>query len=279
VSRVELIGQGMEGAVYDLGDGRVRKTWFGRRPDDVRPLKAFLDELPPLPFRTPRIREIGAVADALAVSVEDLLTGTALPDADVTEEQALDAFVAVVEALGTTVPGPASKALPVLNQPFWRDDLSWGEALAALVRRRAAESHHHLKRDVADFDDLLENLTARLETIEPDRLSVVHGDICPPTLLMDGPRTVALLDWGFYSTAGDNTFDAALAAGFFDMYGPDAQRLDDLLLDRFERLGHDRERMYLYRAAYAITTATIYDADAGDGHYLWCVGNLNRLPR
>jgi len=276
---VELIGQGMEGAVYDLGDGRVRKIWFDRRPDDVRPLKAFLDELPPLPFRTPRIHEITAGADGQAVSEEDLLTGTALHEAGVPEEQAIDAFVAVVGALGTTTAGPASKALLVLNQPFWRDDLSWGEALAALVRRRAAESHHHLQRDVPDFDNLLEDVTTRLASIEPDRLSVVHGDICPPNLLMDGPRTAAVLDWGFYSTAGDNTFDAALAAGFFDMYGPEAQRLDNLLLDRFERLGHDRQRMYLYRAAYAITTATIYDADAGDGHYLWCVGNLNRLPR
>jgi aminoglycoside phosphotransferase len=278
VRRVELIGQGMEGAVHDLGDGRVRKIWFDRRPDDVHPLKAFLDELPPLPFRTPRIHEITADANGQAVSEEDLLTGTALHKAGLTEEQALDAFVGVVEALATTVPGPASKALPVLNQPFWRDDLSWGEALAALVRRRAAESHHHLKRDVPDFDDLLERLTTRLATIGPDRLSVVHGDICQPNLLMDGSRTAAVLDWGFYSTAGDNTFDAALAAGFFDMYGPDAHKRDNLLLDRFERLGHDRERTYLYRAAYAITTATIYDADAGDGHYVWCIGNLNRLP-
>ncbi|MFI7064747.1 phosphotransferase family protein [Kribbella sp. NPDC050124] len=274
---MELIGQGMEGAVYDLGDGRVRKTWFDRRPDDVRPLQAFLDELPPLPFRTPRIREVSSDAEGLAVSVEDKLTGTALQDAGLAEQQALDAFVAVVEALGTTTAGPASKALPVLNQPFWSDDLSWGEALAALVRRRAAESHHHLKRDVPDFDERLERLTTKLATIEPSRLSVVHGDICPPNLLMDGPRTAAVLDWGFYSTAGDNTFDAALAAGFFDMYGPDAQRLDNLLLDRFEALGHDRERMYLYRSAYAITTATIYDADAADGHYTWCVANLNRL--
>ncbi|WP_433160372.1 phosphotransferase [Kribbella sp. CA-247076] len=276
---MELIGQGMEGAVYDLGGGRVRKIWFDRRPDDVRPLKAFLDEVPPLPFRTPRIREIIAGADGRAVSDEDLLTGTPLDQAGLTEDEGLDAFVAVVEALGTTTAGPASKALPVLNQPFWRDDLSWGEALAALVRRRAAESHDHLKRDVADFDDLLEDLTTRLATIEPDELSVVHGDICPPNLLMEGARTAAVVDWGFYSTAGDNTFDASLAAGFFDMYGPDAQRLDNLLLDRFEALGHDRKRMYLYRAAYAITTATIYDPDAGDGHYRWCVGNLNRLPR
>jgi len=81
------------------------------------------------------------------------------------------------------------------------------------------------------------------------------------------------------STAGDNTFDAALAAGFFDMYGPDARRYDALLLDRFEALGHDRRRMHLYRQAYAILTATIYDAEATDGHYAWCVADLNRLPR
>lgn len=40
---MELIGQGRDGAVYDLGDGAVRKVWFDRRPDDVRPLQTFLD--------------------------------------------------------------------------------------------------------------------------------------------------------------------------------------------------------------------------------------------
>ena len=86
---MELIGQGMEGAVYDLGDGTVRKIWFDRRPDDVRPLQAFLDELPPLPFRTPRIREIAADDHGQAISVEDKLTGTPMNEADLTEDQAL----------------------------------------------------------------------------------------------------------------------------------------------------------------------------------------------
>ena len=31
------------------------------------------------------------------------------------------------------------------SQPFWRDGVSWGEALAGLVRRRAAESRDHLR--------------------------------------------------------------------------------------------------------------------------------------
>jgi aminoglycoside phosphotransferase len=109
-----------------------------------------------------------------------------------------------------------------------------------------------------------------------DGLSVVHGDICPPNVLMDGQRVAAVLDWGFLSTAGDSTFEASLAAGFFDMYSPDARRLDDLLTARFEELGHDRERMRLYRQAYAIITATIYDENAGDGHYAWCVSQLTR---
>ncbi|MFF0342226.1 phosphotransferase [Kribbella sp. NPDC004875] len=271
---MELIGQGMEGAVYDLGDGTVRKIWFDRRPDDVRPLKAFLDELPELPFRTPRIREITTGANGLAISVEDKLTGVPLNEAGLPEEHALDAFVTVVEALRSVHPGPASNALPVISQPFWQD--TWGRSLAALVRRRAAAARKHFERDVPDFDDRLDHITTQLDQLQIGELSVVHGDICPPNVLMDGSRVAAVLDWGFLSTAGDSTFEASLAAGFFDMYGPDARRLDDLLVDRFEKLGHDRERMRLYRQAYAIVTATIYDENAGDGHYVWCVNQLIR---
>ncbi|MEU8221197.1 phosphotransferase [Kribbella sp. NPDC048915] len=269
---MELIGQGMEGAVYDLGDGTVRKVWFDRRPEDVEPLQAFLDELPELPFRTPRIREITAGEDGLAVSVEDKLTGVPLHEAGLPEETALDAFVTVVEALRATRPGPASKRLPVLGQQLWRHE-SWGRSLGDLVRRRARASAAHFERDVPGFRKLLDRLTAELDTLEPE-LSMVHGDICPPNLLMDGPRVAAVLDWGFVSTAGDNTFEASLAAGFFDMYSPDARRLDDLLTERFAALGHDRDCMRLYRQAYAILTATIYDENAGDGHYAWCVNQL-----
>lgn len=271
---MELIGQGMEGAVYDLGDGTVRKVWFDRRPEDVRPLKAFLDALPELPFRTPRIREISAGEDGLAVSVEDKLTGVPLSEAGLPEEVALDAFVSVVEALREARPGPAHQAMPVLGQPFW----SWGESLAGLVRRRAHASGVYLERDVPDILKLLDGVLNSLTELEP-RLSVVHGDVCPPNVLMAGERVAAVLDWGFLSTAGDSTFEASLAAGFFDMYSPDARRLDDLLTDRFVELGHDRERMALYRRAYAIITATIYDENAGDGHYTWCVNQLRSASR
>jgi aminoglycoside phosphotransferase (APT) family kinase protein len=145
-----------------------------------------------------------------------------------------------------------------------------------LVSRRAAKSAHFLQADVDGFDEMLDRVLVKLAMLELESTQIVHGDICTPNLLVDEDNSLALLDWGFYTTAGDNTFDASTAAAFFDMYGPDARKIDDELLDRFEELGHDRARMYLYRAAYAITTATIYSEDAADGHYAWCVGNLNR---
>ena len=278
---VQLIGQGMEGAVYDLGDDLVGKVWFNRQPADVLPLQAFLNELnhQALPFRTPDISRVDTV-DGRAVSLEVKLLGTPLSESlatgAITRQQGLDLFAEVVEALGKTTAGPASKALPLVGESTesWRG--SWGDTLAGVVDRRAAASRQHLQKDVDWFDQLLESVQTKLKAIEPDELQILHGDICPPNLLVDEDGRTALLDWGFLTTAGDNTFDASTAAGFFDMYGPDARVIDDLLLDRFEAAGHSRERMYLYRAAYSITTATIYSADASDGHYLWCVNNLNR---
>ena len=279
---VKLIGQGMEGAVYDLGNGLVGKVWFNRQADDVLPLQEFLAELKEqdLPFRTPDISVVDEVDDR-AVSIEAKLTGTPLSEAVetglITQQQGFDAFVDVITALGKTTAGPASKTLPLVQEsaPFWRYRVSWGDALAGLVNRRAEQSLHYLRADVEGFDELVDRVLVKLALLELPTLQVVHGDICTPNLLIEDGQ-LSLLDWGFYTTAGDNTFDASTAAAFYDMYGPDARKIDDQLLDRFEELGHDRNRMYLYRAAYAITTATIYSEDASDGHYTWCVGNLNR---
>lgn len=275
---VTLLGQGMEGAVYDLGDGMVGKAWFSRSAGEVLPLQAFLAELnaQDLPFRTPDISLVDTVAGR-AVSIERKLTGTPLQQAletgVMTEQQGLDLFVEVVAALGTTTAGPATKALPLIGATPAKGE--WGEALAELVRQRAVTSGEYLAADVDGFEELLERVLARLSALELDTVQIVHGDLCTPNLLVDDSQ-VALLDWGFFTTAGDNTFDAATAAGFYDMYGPAARTIDDLLLDRFESLGHSRDRMYLYRAAYAICTATIYSPTGADGHYAWCVENLRR---
>ncbi|QNE17726.1 phosphotransferase [Kribbella qitaiheensis] len=337
---IELIGQGMEGAVFDLGGDLVGKTWFNRSAAEVWPLQAFLNELSSqrLSFRTPEIRVVDEV-DGRAVSIERKLPGTPLREAVesglVSRDDALELFVEVVTALGGTSAGSASRALPAAEEqtPFYTPHLppdlsrngrlrqdapsvtstsshlpsdassvtstssrlpsdassgpSWGEALADLVLRRAVASRQLLSEDLTGFDELVEVVVTRLREVVLAKASIVHGDICQPNILVDpalggaagGRRAgaTAVLDWGFLTTAGDNTFDAATAAGFFDMYGPDAEALDAELLERFEKLGHSRDRMHLYRVAYALITATIYSPTTRDGHYRWCLRNLTTL--
>ncbi|MEV6414660.1 phosphotransferase [Kribbella sp. NPDC051718] len=276
---VVLLGQGMEGAVYDLGEGLAGKVWFERVADDVLPLQAFLAELgrQELPFLTPHIVAVDTAAGR-AVSIERRLTGTplrqALESGVMSQQEGLDLFVEVVAALGRTTAGPAARALPLLGGIELAPG-EWGTALAELVRQRAVGSSEYLAKDVDGFDELLERVLAGLAAVQVDKPQIVHGDLCTPNILVSDGQA-ALLDWGFFTTAGDNTFDAATAAGFYDMYGPEARAIDDLLFDRFEGLGHSRERMHLYRAAYAICTATIYSSTGADGHYTWCVENLRR---
>jgi hypothetical protein len=279
---IEVIGRGMEGVVYDLGGDLVGKSWFNRSAAEVEPLRVFLAEVSSqrLPLKTPEILAVDEV-DGRAVSIEKRLAGTPLRDAvesgAVSRDEALDLYVELVTALGATSAGEASRALPVVEEqlPLYRStETPWGEALADLVLRRAAASRELLAEDVHGFDDLVDTVVQRLKDIVVAKPSIVHGDICQPNVLVSETTETALLDWGFFSTAGDNTFDAATAAGFFDMYGPDAESLDAELLDRFEDLGHSRERMKLYRAAYALITATIYSPTARDGHYDWCLRDL-----
>ncbi|ONK14159.1 aminoglycoside phosphotransferase family protein [Streptomyces sp. MP131-18] len=282
------IGQGMEGVVHRLDGGLVGKAWTGPHGAGGRRLprlSAFYEELAAqhLPFATPRI-----VARhehrGIAVSIEHELPGTPLTEAhglsDATVEEAT---ATVVTALAGTEAGPAARALSALGEdtPLWAGHADWPAALAALVRRRAAAFHTVLAAAVPDFDTALDRLLHRLERLTARGArggeAILHGDICPENLLVDAAgRVTAVLDWGFFTTAGDNAFDASTAAGFRDMYGPAAARRDASLLRRFEALGHDRERLLIYRAAYAVAGANAYGADGKDGHFAWCAAALRR---
>src|SRR5690606_30400845 len=128
------------------------------------------------------------------------------------------------------------------------------------------------------FDRKLDSVLSLLHSLPDVEPQFVHGDICPENILVDSSGApTALLDWGFFTTAGDNSFEASCAAGFFDMYGPDARSVDDTLVRRFaDELGHPVELQLLYRAAYAIAGANSYGADGADGHFMWCAAALNR---
>ena len=87
----------------------------------------------------------------------------------------------------------------------------------------------------------------------------------------------ALLDFGFFTNTGDPAFDAAVTASIYDMYGPDAGRIEERLDREFaERFDYDRDRIGVYRAAYALSTSNCFSHSGRDGHFAWCIKMLMR---
>ncbi|WP_433470655.1 phosphotransferase family protein [Saccharomonospora azurea] len=284
-AKAALLGQGMEGVVYKLDADLVGKVWHSRQLETLRPLRDFYAELAGqrLSFNTPEIVAMHD-KDGVAVTVERHLTGQPLRDkldsGEISVPAALDATVSVVAALRGTTAGAAARGMAVLDEarPLWEGCETWPAALAGLVQRRAERFADVLRRSVTEFDRKLDSVLSLLHSLPDVEPQFVHGDICPENILVDSSGApTALLDWGFVTTAGDNAFEASCAAGFFDMYGPDARSVDDTLVRRFaDELGHPVELQLLYRAAYAIAGANSYGADGADGHFMWCAAALNR---
>ncbi|GAA1989242.1 hypothetical protein [Catenulispora subtropica] len=137
-----VLGRGMEGIVYDLGDDVVGKVWFRRRPEELGVLQAFYRELGanPSPVRFPEILEVGVLdgdAPGQAVTVERKLTGTTLrerlADGAVSVEQGRACVMEVLAALRTIPGGPAARDLPVVDEPraMRSGGDTWPRALSA----------------------------------------------------------------------------------------------------------------------------------------------------
>jgi len=270
------IGAGMDGGVYALDDARVAKVWWDRTPGRLAALAEAYEELAGagLPFATPRIERIVTVSGR-TVSVERRLTGMPLSDAGA---DGYDQAVSVLAALGTVTAGPALAALPVLGEatsPWW-PGARWGAMLSALLARRMSRHAGQLRAAVPGFDRLLAGTYRWLDTLPTTPTGVLHGDLCPPNVLVDRyGRVTALLDWGLLTTRGDPAFDAGTFAGFFDMYSPRAREHADATLTAIERrLGYPRELLLAYRGYYALIGANLYDPAGADGHFGWCVATL-----
>ncbi|MET7376348.1 aminoglycoside phosphotransferase family protein [Micromonospora arida] len=281
----KLLGEGMEGAVYEVDDSRVAKIWFAGSVESSRRAAAFYDALAakPLAFQVPRITQVESVGGRV-VTIERRLTGTTLAAAlaagAVSRE---DAYTIVVDIVATLAAGgglPAARELAVLGEvsPLFSAREDFPVALARLAERRVERFRPVLSGAVADFDRKAAALTGRLVEVDCGQRAVLHGDLTPGNILVDvSGRPSAVLDWGFLTTEGDPAFDAAVTAAIFDMYGPEAAQAERDLLDRIEaRLGYDRVALLVYRAAYSLITANAYDPTGQDGHFAWCVAALNR---
>ena len=279
------LGSGIEEVVVDLSAKEVAKVWHGRSRADLDALVTFssaLDEAS-LPFAIPRLLEV-LEDDGLLVSIERKVEGEPLanrPHASppVADARAVELLGDVLESFTSVRASAALTALPILpgDQAF-----TWGtpfpESLAALVERRFRRSPELLRGLVSNVDQLVAGVVASLRALpHAHSAALLHGDLIPANVMVRESRVAGVLDFGFLTTAGDPHFDAAITASVFDMYGPNARRSEDLLSEAFaDRLGHDRDRYGLYRAAYAVVTHGYFGGDGTDGHFLWCAEMLGR---
>ncbi|NSW54277.1 MAG: aminoglycoside phosphotransferase family protein [Anaerolineae bacterium] len=302
------IAGGMEAEVYAFNAEAVFKLYRGaERLPELGALMDFYQALAgdALPYRLPRIRTLAAEGD-FCVTLEDRLPGEVL--AAHLPGLADGAMAAVMEGYLDAVLALACLPLPDGMRRHWLLDTDgfsafangdWHTFLRAFLQRRLHASAACLRRDVTGWDEKLDRMERLLSQPYSGELRVVHGDFFPGNLLVEvrlpkslpptsrlpkSPKTsevleiCALLDFGLFTMLGDPLFDLATAWVFFDMY--DDLKIDARarLLERIlARLGEGvRGRMYRYVLIYSLLSADTYAPDCSDGHYRWCVDNLNQ---
>ncbi|OKI42284.1 phosphotransferase [Micromonospora sp. CB01531] len=280
--RFGLLGEGMEGVVFALGDGHVGKLWFRRQPAELRFITDFYEHLGSqgLPFAVPRMVDVDEVRGH-GVTIERELPGRNLREAvaagAVSVDTAASCMLTVVTELAKTTGSASTRRLTVLDEPapMWqpgpvRYAPSWTGGSPVPTPTCGTPSTGSMRRSLA-------STTWSTASVRPAP-SPSSGDLVPANVLVTpAGEPAALLDWGFLSTEADPAFEASIAAGVFDMYGPAARSLDDEWVETLCRLfGHTPHELLFYRAVYALLTSNSYDAEGKDGHFAWCAAALNR---
>jgi Ser/Thr protein kinase RdoA (MazF antagonist) len=212
---VRQLAAGVEGAVYDLGDGRVAKVWRDRRVAELECMQRFYADVVAagLHLSTPEILAIERV-DGLSVTYERKLPGQPLQQQQLTlEDHTIDppaarCVIEVLQALATIPATAAMRHLAVLDedQPLWAGAATFRAALMNLLRRRAARFGPVIRDSLPDFNLRYAALIDRLETLTACPDTVIHGDLVPANILVDAGRRVTFSP----SRGGGRSFGRAL---------------------------------------------------------------------
>ncbi|ANH37448.1 Phosphotransferase enzyme family protein [Nocardioides dokdonensis FR1436] len=229
----------------------------------------------------PRILDLREI-EGTPVTIEERLSGEPLWQADGTSPRLttihIDSMIEALAALAEIPGDPPLRTLRMLpDEPPFDPNAPFETELAALVTRRAVRFATQLRVALPDVDVLLAQTVEALHRIAPATPTLIHGDLIAANVLTSRAHASAVLDFGFMTTAGDPAFDVAVTASIFDMYGPRAREVESELDRAFlSTFTGDHRRYWIYRAAYALTTACCYGTDLSEGHFAWCIGMLDR---
>ncbi|WP_220090405.1 phosphotransferase [Streptomyces sp. Amel2xB2] len=233
------------------------------------------------------VRHAGEAGAGVLVAYERELPGESMRADSAREDYERELSARHCDALLTVLRGmasvPGTEAMRRLtvqgdDRPLWRGHDCFRDALAALVVRAAARNGAALAVCVRDFEAGVDRTRKALRSLPEVPVTAIHGDLVPLNIHLDADgRPVAVLDFGFYTAAGDPAFEAAVAAAVGDMYGPHAEEHARELTGLFAReLGYAPAALAAYQAAYALTTYDLFGRDESDGHFRWCAQLLRR---
>ncbi len=287
LSDATALGGGMEAKVYAYGNNKALKIYEGTSTFDelevLRQFYALLDaEL--VNYSFPQIDEVFQEENCV-VTIERFLQGTPLSFvlSSLSHEQmnsVIQNYLTMVlnlSKLGT----PKNLSRLKLFDPHQLSQTTegdWHQFLIRFLNFQLSHIESNLKRDVTLFLEKFEILSQILSFPYEGAYQLIHGDICPGNVLIDEQyHPTALLDFGLLTMYGDPYFDLATSWVFFDMYDELKAnlygRFRDILLDR---VGQDKQGLlHRYILIYSILSANTYSRDCSDGHYHWCINNLN----
>ncbi len=287
VSESELIGWGTEAQVFSYHEGKVLKLY-----NDISDLnkqsmlKKFYETIDSkyVSYELPYIYDIFD-DEGTVITIEKRVKGNNLQKClhqfnDKELDNLFKTYLAASLELKNVIANSAFTGCKLFNDycipPTEYKD--WHSFLKHFLICRQEGLRDYFLRDVLNYNIKFNILIDILSVKYEGEYSLIHGDLYPGNLLIDEDgRITGLIDFGIMTMYGDYLFDIATSWVFFDMY-------DDLkanILERYlhviiENLGDGiKKKLYLYVLVYSMFSADFYSKDCKDGHYRWCVQNLN----
>lgn len=286
LSAADFLSQGMEAEVYAYGTDNVLKLYpRSASLENLRLLQTFYNSLDRsvLSYALPQIRQIHDQGTYIVV-IETRLSGRPLAEVIASTPNQLETLLPLYVAAVLELEQIAMPDSVTQYKLFDQGGLStsstgdWHQFLRGWLDAKLQVLSPHFARDVEDFAKKLRHMHRLLAQPYTGLYRLIHGDIFPGNILVDvGGKALALLDFGLFTMYGDPLWDAATAWAFFDMYDKLGANVRARLLPVFlEQLGEKvRDKLYRYLLLYSLLSANTYATDCSDGHYRWCVANLN----
>ncbi|MGG4168930.1 aminoglycoside phosphotransferase family protein [Rossellomorea vietnamensis] len=288
ISDADFLGSGMEATVYALDDRKVLKIYNDlsdvTKQERLRDFYAGL-KADHLSYELPYIHDI-LVENGTLVTIEKRMQGNDMQGklAGMTHDEQtimMETYLQANLALRSVQGSSTMEGYQLFHDHRMslgiRDN--WYDLLKETIEQKQPALRPYFERDVRGYEKKLTLVKERLASGYAGDYSFIHGDFYPGNILINEKHDVTgLIDFGMLTMYGDYLFDVAIGWVCLDMYNQLNANLAERYLEIIvSTLGEEvRKDLYFYVLIYSLMTANLYSPTCEDGHYRWCVENLNR---